>query len=81
MFRENVHAVLDLYDPFGFNKNMSDETKERRLVSELNNGRLAQFGILGFLAADKVAGSVPLLDNIAIPYSGNPMIPFEGTTE
>jgi hypothetical protein len=81
LFRENVHPVLDLYDPFGFNKNMSEETKERRLVSELNNGRLAQIGILGFLAADKVAGSVPLLDNIAIPYSGNPMIPFEGKTE
>jgi len=77
-FRDNVHFVLDLYDPFGFNENMADETKERRLVSELNNGRLAQIGILGFLAADKVAGSVPLLDNIARPYSGDCMIPFEG---
>lgn len=40
-FRDNVHFVLDLYDPLGFNKNMSAETKERRLISELNNGRLA----------------------------------------
>lgn len=78
LFRENVHPVLDLYDPFGFNKNMSDELKEKRLVEELNNGRLAQIGIFGFLAADKVAGSVPALDNIAIPYSGDCMIPFEG---
>jgi hypothetical protein len=78
LFRDNVHFVLDLYDPFGFNKNMSAETKERRLICELNNGRLAMIGIFGFLAADKVPGAVPLLDSIAIPYSGDPMIPFEG---
>ena len=57
---------------------MSEETKERRLVAELNNGRLAQLGIFGFLCADKIPGSVPALDGIAIPYSGDPMIPFEG---
>jgi len=78
LFRDNVHFVLDLYDPFGFNKNMSEETKERRLICELNNGRLAMIGIFGFLAADKVEGSVPLLNGIAMPYGGDPMIPFEG---
>jgi len=78
LFRENVHFVLDLYDPFGFNKNMSAETKERRLTAELNNGRLAQLAIFGFLCADKIPGSVPALNSIAIPYEGNPMIPFEG---
>jgi len=78
MFRDAVHPVFDLYDPFGFNKNMSEETKERRLRAEINNGRLAQLGIFGFLAADKVEGSVPALSKIAIPYSGDPMIPFEG---
>jgi hypothetical protein len=78
LFRENVHFVLDLYDPFGFNKNMSEETKERRLRAELNNGRLAQLGIFGFLCADKIPGSVPALSSIAIPYEGDPMIPFEG---
>lgn len=77
-FRDAVHPVFDLYDPFGFNKNMSEEVKERRLVAEINNGRLAQLGIFGFLAADKVAGSVPALNGIAIPYDGDPMIPFEG---
>jgi hypothetical protein len=77
-FRDNVHFVLDLYDPLGFSKSMSEETKERRLISELNNGRLAQLGIFGFLCADKIAGSVPLLNDIASPYSGDPMIPFEG---
>ena len=78
LFRDTVHPVFDLYDPFGFNKNMSEETKERRLVAELNNGRLAQLGIFGFLCADKIPGSVPALNGIAIPYEGDPMIPFEG---
>lgn len=75
-FRRDVHPVLDLYDPFGFFKKMSDEQKERRLVIELNNGRLAMIGIMGFLAADSVEGSVPALNNIAKHYDGNVMIPF-----
>jgi len=78
LFRDNVHFVLDLYDPFGFSKNASAEKKERRLTAELNNGRLAQLGIFAFLCADKIPGSVPALASIAIPYSGDPMIPFEG---
>lgn len=78
VFRDNVHFVLDLYDPFGFSKNMSEETKEKRLRAEINNGRLAQLGIFGFLCADKIEGSVPALSGIAIPYSGEPMNPFEG---
>jgi hypothetical protein len=78
LFRDNVHPVLDLYDPFGFNKNMSEDKKEKRLIAEINNGRLAMLGIFGFLSADKVAGSVPALNGIAIPYSGDPMVPFEG---
>ena len=57
MFRDNVHFVLDLYDPFGFSKKMSAESKERRLVMEVNNGRLAMIGIFGFMAADAVPGS------------------------
>jgi len=75
-FRDSVHPILDLYDPFGFNKNMSPETKERRLIAELNNGRLAQIGIFGFLCADKIAGSVPLLVPIAKPYAGEVMAPL-----
>lgn len=78
VFRDNIHFVLDLYDPFGFSKKMKDDVKERRLIMEINNGRLAMIGIFGFLAADKVEGSVPALGKIAIPYSGDPMIPFEG---
>lgn len=78
LFRDNVHPVLDLYDPFGFNKNMSEDVKEKRLIRELNNGRLAMLGIFSFLCADTIPGSVPALSRIAIPYSGDPMIPFEG---
>mmetsp|Transcript_7561 Transcript_7561/g.15688 ORF Transcript_7561/g.15688 Transcript_7561/m.15688 type:complete len:248 (+) Transcript_7561:41-784(+) len=78
LFRDNVHFVLDLYDPFGFNKKMSDEKKEKRLVMEINNGRLAMLGIFSFLCADTIPGSVPALAGIAIPYDGDPMVPFEG---
>ena len=77
-FRDNVHFVLDLYDPFGLSKNKSEEKKQRGLVAELNNGRLAQLGIFAFLCADKIPGSVPLLNDIAIPYAGDPMVPFAG---
>lgn len=76
LFRDNVHFVLDLYDPFGFSKKMSEEKKAERLVMEVNNGRLAMLGIFGFLSADAIPGSVPLLKNIAIPYDGTVMAPF-----
>ena len=79
LFRDQeVHFVYELYDPFGFNKNMIQETKDRRLAIKINNGRLAMLGIFGsFLSADKIEGYVPLLKNIAIPYDGQCMGPFE----
>jgi hypothetical protein len=71
------HPVpLNLFDPFGFSKNRSEESKERGLIAEINNGRLAQIGILGFLAEQKLAGSVPLLAGVVPPYAGEPMAPF-----
>lgn len=73
------HPVpFNLYDPFGFNKNMSDETKEKRLRAEINNGRLAMLGIFGFLSAQTIPGSVPALSGIVKPYSGEVMAPFSG---
>jgi len=75
-FRDDIHPILDLYDPFGFARNMDAETKERRLLMEINNGRLAMLGIFGFMAADVVPGSVPGLAGIARPYAGNIMSPF-----
>jgi len=76
-FRTMVHPVpFNLFDPFGFSKNASEEKKANGLIAEINNGRLAMIGIFGFLAADKVEGSVPLLKDIAIPYDGDVMAPF-----
>ena len=65
-----------LYDPFGYSKRMDEETKQRRLLMEVNNGRLAMLGIFGFLSAQTVPGSVPLLTNIVKPYSGEIMAPL-----
>jgi len=67
---------LELYDPLGLSKNASPEKKAKGLVAEINNGRLAQLGIMGFLAAQKVPGSVPALAGIVQPYSGEVMAPF-----
>jgi hypothetical protein len=55
---------------------MSEETKERRLRAEINNGRLAQLGIIAFLSAQTIPGSVPALAGIVKPYSGEVMAPF-----
>jgi len=76
-FREGVHWVPDLYDPFGFNKKMPEEKKKTRLLAEINNGRLAMLGIFGFLVADKIPGALPTLNGIARPYDGEPMNPFQ----
>ena len=78
-FDANPHPVpFNLYDPFNLHKNMSKEDKERRLRVEINNGRLAMFGILGFLCAQTVPGSVPLLNGMVGPYTGELMAPFQG---
>ena len=73
------HPLLfrSLYDPLGLSKNMSAEKKERRLRAEINNGRLAQLGIFGFLCAQTIPGSVPALEGIVKPYAGEVMAPFE----
>jgi len=55
---------------------MSAEQKEKRLRAEINNGRLAQLGIFGFLCAQTIPGSVPALAGIVKPYSGEVMNPF-----
>ena len=66
------HPVpFNLYDPFGFSKNRSEEAKAKGLVAEINNGRLAMLGIFGFLAEQTIPGSVPLLGKIVTPYEGD----------
>jgi hypothetical protein len=67
---------LNLFDPFGFSKNKSEEAKARGLIIELNNGRLAQIGIIAFLQEQKLEGSVPLLKGLVSHYDGEPMAPF-----
>jgi hypothetical protein len=46
---------------------------------EINNGRLAQIGIMAFVAESKVPGSVPLLTGIVKPYAGEPMAFFSAS--
>ena len=65
-----------LYDPFGLHKNKSAESKERGLIAEINNGRLAMLGIFGFLCEQTIPGSVPALSGIVKPYVGEVMAPF-----
>jgi len=75
------HPVpLNLYDPFGFSKNKTDEQKAKGLQVELNNGRLAMIGLMGFLSEGAIPGSVPLLKDL-IPASGevNVMSPLDFT--
>merc|ERR1711918_62769 len=67
---------FELFDPFNLSKNASPEKKEKGLVVEINNGRLAMLGIMGFLAESKVPGSVPALTGIVKPYAGEVMTPF-----
>ena len=67
---------LNLYDPFGFSAKASPEKKAKGLLTEINNGRLAMLGIFGFMAESKVPGSVPLIQGVVKPYSGEVMAPF-----
>ena len=71
------HPVpLNLFDPFGFSKNRSEEKKANGLITEINNGRAAMFGILGFISEQRVEGSVPLLKGLVPHYAGETMAPF-----
>jgi hypothetical protein len=69
---------LNLWDPFKWAGKLSPEQKEKKLVTEINNGRLAMLGIMGFLSEQTIPGSVPLLKGVVVPYAGEVMAPFFG---
>jgi len=71
------HPVpFELYDPFNYSRDMTEEKKVARLKMELNNGRLAMLGIFGFLSEQCIEGSVPFLHGVVKPYAGQIMNPF-----
>jgi len=62
--------------PLNLSASRSPEDKEKGLIAEINNGRLAMIGIMGFVSAAKVPGSVPALTPFIKAYDGDCMVPF-----
>jgi len=74
--RVPIHKIPSLYDPLGIAAKNSDEKKAAGLIKEINNGRLAMIGIMGFVAESKVPGAVPALNGLVKPFAGDVMAPL-----
>jgi hypothetical protein len=71
---------FDLWDPLG-TATTDPEKKAKGLIAEINNGRLAMLGIMGFIAESKIPGSVPALQGLIPAYKGAAMgLPFSPFT-
>jgi hypothetical protein len=66
---------LNLWDPLKLYTKQSPEKKARRLVAELNNGRLAMLAIMSFISEAKIPGSIPLLKGVVKEYKGELVFP------
>merc|ERR1719183_2238174 len=75
---ENIpaHRLPSLYDPFGIARKNSPEKKAKGLLAEINNGRLAMIGIMGFISEAHVPGSVPAISGLIKPFAGDVMAPL-----
>merc|ERR1719454_1281510 len=71
------HPVpFNLYDPWKVMTTKTEEQKAKGRLIEINNGRLAMLGLMGFCSESQVPGSVPLLKGVIAPYAGDVMQPF-----
>merc|ERR1712124_19992 len=69
---------LSLWDPLKSMKNWDDAKRKRGRLVELQNGRAAMFGVIGFVMAYKYPGTVPALKFFP-HYEGElPGAPFAG---
>merc|ERR1711935_674828 len=75
-FYPSLKKVVPHPVPFGLSAKASPEKKEKGLLAEINNGRLAMLGIMAFVSESKVPGSVPALKGLITPYDGECMAPF-----